>query len=79
MRSNITDLWYKTNGEPKARCGIGNRWRARYFDDNDKERTNGFGKKAEAKVFLAEISASMMTGTWTAPEAGRVTVAAIYA
>lgn len=79
MRSNITDLWIGTNGERKARYGVGKRWRARYFDDQGKEYSQHFERKADAKQWLAGVSASMVTGTYTAPEAGRVTVAAIYA
>ncbi len=66
-------------GNQPARHGVGKRWRARYFDDNGKEYTQHFERKTDAKQWLAGVSASMVTGTYTAPEAGRVTVGATYA
>jgi hypothetical protein len=78
MRSNITDRWVKENGERTARHGIGIRWRARYFDESGKEYTRVFARKADAKGWLGGV-ASMATGQYTAPEAGLVTVAAVYA
>jgi integrase len=78
MRSNITDRWVKADGERTARYGSGMRWRARYFDEDGKQYTKAFGRKADAKAWLTGVSANMVTGTYTQPERGLVTVAAIY-
>jgi integrase len=54
-------------------------WRARYVDDSGRERAKGFSRKVDAQQWLDnEIIAKIATGTYIAPEAGRVTVAAAY-
>ena len=52
------------------------RWRARYVDDDGREHTKGFARKVDAQQWLDnEVTAQLATGTYVAPEAGRVTVA----
>ena len=65
---------------PSTRHGIGLRWRARYVDDEGRERTKAFARKPDAQSWLDnEITPKLATGTYVAPEAGRLTVAAVYA
>jgi integrase len=50
-------------------------WRARYRDPSGKERAGHFATKAKAQAWLDAQTASIVTGTYIAPNAGRVTVA----
>lgn len=86
-RAGVEDRWFKTikqpDGstvkEPTTRHGVGLRWRARYVDDEGRERSKMFDRKTDAQLWLDnDITPALATGTWTAPEAGQVTVADVY-
>lgn len=79
MKSIVIDLWFRGNGERKPRYGVGKRWRARYVDDEGRERTQAFVRKADAKAWLGDVTVQLATGTWCPPEAGETTVGEIYA
>ena len=87
MTSGIEDLWTKivrnpdgtTRTVPSARHGRGLRWRARYIDDAGARRSKAFARKADAQGWLDEIITALTTGSYVAPEAGKVTVATVYA
>ncbi|MGW3186349.1 tyrosine-type recombinase/integrase [Streptomyces ardesiacus] len=49
------------------------KWRARYRDEAGKEHARHFGKKVDAQRWLDEVSASVLTGQYVDPRAGRVT------
>jgi hypothetical protein len=68
-----------TRTVPTARAGRGMRWRARYVDAEGRERTKAFRRKIDATQWLDGITAQFATGTYVKPEAGQVTVAAVYA
>lgn len=55
-----------------------NRWRARYRGPDGKQRSKDFDTKAEAKSWADEQSRRVRRGEWTAPDAGRATVAEVY-
>jgi integrase len=55
------------------------RWRARYRDDTGKEHAKHFGRKVDAQRWLNEVTASMVTGAYVDPAAGRVTFASYFA
>jgi integrase len=77
-RSGVEDRWRKADGTPSALNGKGSRWRARYVDDDGRERAKAFARKADAQRWLdAEVTAKLATGTYIAPEAGKVTVASV--
>jgi integrase len=79
-RAGVEDRWYTSKGEQGARFGVGMRWRARYVDDDGRERSKMFGRKIDAQQWLDnDVTAKFATGTYIAPEVGRVTVAAVYA
>ncbi|BBX72271.1 site-specific integrase [Mycobacterium shinjukuense] len=87
-RAGVEDLWTKTvrddrgnaQAVPSARHGVGLRWRARYVDDEGRERSKAFARKADAQSWLDnEVTPKLATGTYVAPERGRLTVAAVYA
>jgi integrase len=54
-------------------------WRARYRDDGGKEHARHFDRKVDAQRWLDEVTATVVTGTYVDPKAGRVTLAAFYA
>lgn len=80
--SHVEDRWFRTvtgpDGgqvkEPKARNGIGLRWRVRYEDPDGKERSESFAKKAPADAFRTRIDADLLRGTYRDPDAGRITL-----
>ena len=55
------------------------RWRARYRDAADKEHSRHFARKLDAQRWLDEVTASVVTGQYVDPKAGRVTFATFYA
>jgi integrase len=54
------------------------RWRARYRDEAGREHARHFDRKADAARWLDEVTASMVTGDYVDPAAGRVTFAAWF-
>jgi hypothetical protein len=48
-------------------------WRARYRDESGKEHARHFARKVDAQRWLDEVTASMLTGQYVDPRAGRVT------
>lgn len=50
------------------------KWRARYRDDNGKEHARHFARKVDAQRWLDEVTASVVTGQYVDPNAGKVTV-----
>jgi integrase len=55
------------------------RWRARYRDDAGREHARHFTRKVDAQRWLDEVTASMVTGAYVDPKAGRVTFAGYFA
>jgi hypothetical protein len=51
-------------------------WRARYRDASGKEHARHFARKVDATRWLDETTASVVTGRYVDPKAGRVTVEA---
>lgn len=49
-------------------------WRARYRDPAGKEHARHFRRKVDAQRWLNEVTASVVTGAYVDPKAGRVTV-----
>lgn len=50
-------------------------WRARYRDEAGKEHARHFRTRTEATTWLKKIDASVVTGTYVDPDAGRITFA----
>src|SRR3954465_7397150 len=50
-------------------------WRARYRDDSGKEHARHFERKVDAQRWLDEVTASVLTGQYVDPRAGKVTFA----
>lgn len=51
-------------------------WRARYRGPDGRERSRHFDRKVDAQSWLDGVAAQVVTGGWTDPEKGRVTVGA---
>ena len=49
------------------------RWRARYRDAAGKEHARHFARKVDGQRWLNEVTASIVTGQYVAPTAGRIT------
>ena len=49
------------------------KWRARYRDEAGKEHARHFDRKVEAQRWLDEVTASVVTGQYVDPRAGRIT------
>jgi integrase len=87
-RAGVEDRWTKTVRDaegntqtvPSATNGKGKRWRARYIDDEGREHNKVFARRTDAQAWLDnDVTAKFATGTYVAPQAGRVTVAGVYA
>lgn len=86
-RVGVEDPWTKTvrdaDDNPqtvlRANYGKGMRWRARYVDDQGREICKRFARKADAQKWLDGVTSALVTGSYVAPEAGRMTVADVYA
>lgn len=55
------------------------RWRARYRDDGGREHAKHFVRKVDAQRWLDEVTASIVTGSYVDPSAGRITFSAWFA
>lgn len=49
------------------------KWRARYRDDAGREHARHFDRKVDAQRWLDEVTASVLTGQYVDPRAGRIT------
>lgn len=49
------------------------KWRARYRDDQGREHARHFPRKVDAQTWLDEVTTSVVTGQYVAPDAGKVT------
>ena len=49
------------------------KWRARYRDADGRERSRHFSRKIDGQAWLDEVTASVVTGMYVDPDAGRLT------
>ena len=85
-RAGVDHLWRKTVRDPdgttrtvpSARDGRGLRWRARYVDDDGRERTKALGRKTGAQTWLDNIISAQVTGTYVDPQLGKITLRSFY-
>lgn len=56
------------------RYGKGDRWRARWFDPEGRERARSFARKLDAERFLAGVESDKSRGLYVDPAAGRITM-----
>lgn len=55
------------------------KWRARYRDEAGLEHSRHFDRKVDGQRFLDEINASIVTGQYVDPNAGKITFKSFYA
>lgn len=55
------------------------KWRARYRDESGKEHARHFARKTDAQRWLDEVTASVVTGAYVDPRAGKATFDAWFA
>jgi integrase len=75
QRAGVEDRWFKSNGEPSTRNGIGRRWRARYVDERGREHNAMFARKTDAQQWLNGQVAAVVGGRHVAPRDAQITVA----
>ena len=86
--ANVIDRWHKTRpGKNDKECpdhkgkvaaaghGVGKRWQVRYRDPADEQRSQNCERRAEADALAVEIEADLARGTYTDPNAGKITLA----
>ena len=54
------------------------KWRARYRDEGGKEHARHFARKVDAQRWLDEVTASVVTGQYVDPKAGKITFRKFY-
>ena len=54
------------------------KWRARYRDEGGKEHARHFSRKVDAQRWLDEVTASVVTGQYVDPKAGKITFRKFY-
>lgn len=59
--------------------GKGSRWRARYVDDRGREHAQSFSRKTDASKWLDEVTSTLVTGEYVAPDRTRTTVDELHA
>lgn len=77
-RAGVEDLWFrrgasKTVENRTSRHGRGKRWRARWVDDQGRERTASFATKTDAEQHIEAIGSSLHRGDYVDPRSGAQT------
>src|SRR5690242_5232144 len=68
--SRVKDLW----AVYPERKGRGKRWLAVWIDPASRERSQAFGKKADAEKYAAKMELDVMRGAYVDPKRARTTV-----
>jgi integrase len=53
-------------------------WRARYRDEGGREHSKHFARKVDAQRWLDQVTASVVTGSYVDPKAGKITFATYF-
>lgn len=76
--ADIDDRWYRKGPGGKAvrtdRYGKGARWLVRWRDPAGAQRKKSFVRKSDAEDYASEIRQGMRTGSYVAPDAGRMVI-----
>lgn len=72
-RAGVEDLWKRADGSPSARNGRGKRWRARWVDDQGRERTESYARKVDAQGRIDAVSSDLHRGEYVDPRSGTQT------
>ncbi|MGH3761804.1 hypothetical protein [Actinophytocola sp.] len=75
---DIDDRWHRRSkdGKPERtdRYGIGARWLVHWREANGRQRKNSFVRKVDAERFATTVGHDLQSGSYIAPEAGRIAV-----
>lgn len=74
----IEDTWKRKDGTPKARNGIGERWRVWVTDTDGTRSSSYFARKIDAETYRDDTKAKLLRGTYVTESAGNVTVEQMY-
>ncbi|PKW13490.1 tyrosine-type recombinase/integrase [Saccharopolyspora spinosa] len=76
--ADIDDRWHRTgpDGKPERtdRYGIGARWLVRWRDPDGRQRKKSFRRKVDAEQYATTIEHGLLSGTYIAPDAGKIMV-----
>ncbi|MGC5584134.1 tyrosine-type recombinase/integrase [Ornithinimicrobium sp. W1665] len=83
-RAFIEDRWYREDRAtgkkvPAKRHGVGRRWKARWIEEDGRERSQSYDRKVDAQRRLDEVTADVLTGRYVDARAGEVTFSAYMA
>lgn len=76
--AHIEDTWKRRDGTPKARNGIGKRWRVNVVGLDGERSGEYFDRKVDAEAYRDEQKAKLLRGTYVNPAAGKLTVEQVY-
>ncbi|GAA1103466.1 tyrosine-type recombinase/integrase [Nesterenkonia jeotgali] len=71
-RLGVEDRWHRADKSRSASYGKGKRWRARWVEPSGAEKAKAFDRKTDAEQYLKNVTASMVSGQYVAPEGGNV-------
>ncbi|WP_201296833.1 MULTISPECIES: site-specific integrase [unclassified Nocardiopsis] len=77
----VVDTWHRMEKQPdgskkkvrSAKYGRGNRWAARYRDENNDQKSPTFKTKADAEAHLKRVEGDLQRGQYIDPGEGKVT------
>lgn len=75
----IEDTWFRKDKLPKARNGVGKRWRVWSVNlEGEREPGAYFDRKIDAEAKRDDIVSKLRAGSYVTEKAGRITVEAVY-
>jgi hypothetical protein len=76
--ADIDDRWHRRGEtgdlERTDRYGVGARWLVRWREADGRQRKKSFRREADAEEYLSGMEHGLRSGSYIAPEAGRVLV-----
>lgn len=76
--ADIDDRWHRRDADGNQhrteRYGQGSRWLVRWRDPEGKQRKKSFKRKSEAERFSVNVEHGVQSGSYIAPNAGKITI-----
>lgn len=76
--AHVEDTWKRADGTPKARNGIGQRWRVNVVGLDGEREGAYFTRKADAEAYRDDVKSKLLHGSYVTERAGLVTVEQVY-
>lgn len=77
--ATVEDTWKRKDGTPKARNGIGQRWRVNVVGlDGERDGGGYFERKMDAEAYRDDVKSKLLQGNFVTERAGLVTVEQVY-